>query len=117
MQVEKRVTSRLDISLADDDKVPSKGKFDGLEIFRDGPIDACVGLAKVDFLPRGFPPFQRDEALGQGKAWIEGIVQTREGGADDVLDQLRVDNEVIQLREGNAETRWDRGTKGALGGR
>ena len=64
MHVEKRITGRLAVSLADDDKVPSKGKFDGLATFRDGRIDACLGLAKVDLLPRGFPLLQSDEALG-----------------------------------------------------
>ena len=97
VHVEEGVAGRLAVSLADDDKVPSEGKLDGGATLRDGRIDACVGLAEVDLLPRGFPPLQRDEALGQGQAWIEGIVHPREGGADDVLDQLRVDDQVVQL--------------------
>ena len=97
VHVEEGVAGLSAVSLADDDKVPSKGKLDGAATFRDGRIDASLGLAQVDLLPRHLPPLQRDEALGQGEARIEGIVHAREGGADDVLDQLRVDDELVQL--------------------
>ena len=75
--VEKRATGRPAVSLTDDDKVPSKRKIDLLAAtVRDRRIDACAGLAKVDLLPHGFLLLQRDEALGYGKAMIEGIVHT-----------------------------------------
>ena len=56
LHVEKRVSRRLPISLADHDKVSPKRNFDGVAAAgRDGRIDACVRLAKIGLCPRRFP--------------------------------------------------------------
>ena len=96
MHIEKRIARRPAVSLADDDEIPAKGEFDGRTgLGGDGRIDGDVRLTEVQLCPGGFPMLQSVQALGEGKAWIEWIKYAGEGGADDVLDQLRVDDEVV----------------------
>ena len=107
MQVEKGVAgryarSRSRTSMACDNMLFTK-KIDEWLTYIDGVdkrINAGDWLTKVHLPPSGLPSLQCIEAVGQGYARFEWIENTGEGSAQNILDQLRVDDDFVQSAAG-----------------
>jgi hypothetical protein len=63
-------------------------------------IDVGDRLTKVHLPPSGLPSLQCIETVGQGYARFEWIKDTGESSAQDILDQLRVDDDFVQSAAG-----------------
>jgi hypothetical protein len=66
----------------------------------DKRIDAGDRLTKVHLPPSGLPSLQCIETVGQGYARFEWIEDTGKGSAQDILDQLRVNDDIVQSAAG-----------------
>ena len=63
-------------------------------------IDTGDRLTEVHLPPSGLPSLQCIKTVRQGYARFEWIENTGEGSAQDILDQLRVDDDVVQSAAG-----------------
>ena len=105
MQVEKRVTGRYVKSRTQCDNMLFTNMTDGWLTCKAGVdkrIDAGDRLTKVHLPPSGLPSLQCIETVGQGYATgrFEWVEDTGEGGAQDILDQLRVGEDFVQSAAG-----------------
>ena len=105
MQVEKGITGRYAKFRAYCDNMLFTNSNDGWLTYNDvvtvdKRIDTGDRLTKVQLPPSGHPSLQRIETVGQGYARLEWIKDTGEGSAQDILDQLRVDDDFVQSAAG-----------------